>query len=225
MSKGPIASSSRGRRSVRGLVFDCDGVLVDSEPLAWRAWRELLAEAGYTPTDDDVEVCTGMTDELTYAYFLDTAELAPRAELLARFESRARNMYPGGLKVFPDAWETVRGLAAVGVPMAVASNGHRPRLDLALEVSGLGRYFDCSVCSDDVVAAKPAPDVYLAAAACLGLAPDACIAVEDTVTGATSAQAAGMRVVTVARGGVGAPGFPVTSMLDSELFLLWLGLS
>jgi HAD superfamily hydrolase (TIGR01509 family) len=117
----------------------------------------------------------------------------------------------------------VAHLAAEGIPLAVVSNSPRRRLDSALEVSGLGRYFTVSVSADDVARPKPHPDPYLRAAELLGIAPGAVVAVEDSPTGAASAAAAGMRVVTVDRGGGHVGPLASVTEVDAGLILTWLG--
>lgn len=186
----------------RAVIFDCDGVLVDSEPHSAVAWVAALGRYGHRATAADVAACTGLGYAATYAHLAavhpevplpSPEDLSPEvlAALAASFDR--------GLLVFPDAAECVTALAFQGVPLAVASSSRRDRLDLTLARSGLARYFRATVAGDEVAHGKPAPDVYLAAAASLGLRPADCLAVEDTGPGAASAVAAGMRVVGVTR--------------------------
>ena len=186
----------------RAVVFDCDGVLVDSEPHSAVAWMAALGPYGLRVTAAEVAACTGLGYAATYAHLaaLDPAirlpspgDLAPEvlAALAASFDR--------GLLVFPDAAECVTALAFQGVPLGVASSSRRDRLDLTLGRSGLARYFSATVAGDEVAHGKPAPDVYLAAAERLGVRPADCLAIEDTGHGAASAVAAGMRVIGVAR--------------------------
>lgn len=186
----------------RAVVFDCDGVLVDSEPHSAVAWVTALGRYGHRATPADVAACTGLGYAATYAHLAavdpevglpSPQDLAPevQAALAASFER--------GLRVFPDAAACVTALAFEGVPLAVASSSRRDRLDLTLRHSGLARYFAVTVAGDEVARGKPAPDVYLEAARRLGVAPRQCLAVEDTGHGAESAAAAGMRVMGVAR--------------------------
>ena len=186
----------------RAVVFDCDGVLVDSEPHSAVAWVTALGRYGHRVTAADVATCTGLGYADTYARLAAVdpeaaipaaAELAPEvvAALAASFER--------GLRVFPDAAACVGALAFDGVPLGVASTSRRDRLDLTLGHSGLARYFQATVAGDEVARGKPAPDVYLAAAERLGVRPVDCLAVEDTGLGAAAAVAAGMRVIGVAR--------------------------
>jgi beta-phosphoglucomutase-like phosphatase (HAD superfamily) len=186
----------------RAVVFDCDGVLVDSEPHSAVAWMEALGPYGHRATAADVAACTGLGYAATYAHLaaVDREVALPPPEALAPEVLAALAVSFGrGLTVFPDAADCITTLAFEGVPLAVASSSRRDRLDLTLECSGLGRYFATTVSGDEVPHGKPAPDVYLEAASRLGVRPRDCLAVEDTGPGAASAVAAGMRVIGVAR--------------------------
>jgi beta-phosphoglucomutase-like phosphatase (HAD superfamily) len=187
---------------IRAVVFDCDGVLVDSEPHSAAAWVAVLGSRGHRVTAADVADCTGLGYIATYEYLaaVDPAVVLPPAEALwPEVQAALAASFDRGLKVFADAAACVTELAFAGVPLAVASISRRERLDLTLEQSGLARYFTAAVSGDEVEHGKPAPDVYLLAAERLGVRPEECLAVEDTGHGATSAVAAGMRVVGIAR--------------------------
>ncbi|HUU62074.1 MAG TPA: HAD family phosphatase, partial [Acidimicrobiia bacterium] len=186
----------------RAVVFDCDGVLVDSEPHSAAAWVAVLGSRGHRATAADVADCTGLGYTATYEHLaaVDPSAALPSAEALwPEVQAALAESFDRGLTVFPDAAACVTELAFAGVPLAVASSSRRERLDLTLERSGLGRYFDAVVSGDEVEHGKPAPDVYLLAAQRLGVRPEECLAVEDTGHGAASAAAAGMRVLGVAR--------------------------
>ena len=116
------------------------------------------------------------------------------AAVVARLEPRYRQRLP----LLPHATEAVRA-AAKRWPLAVASSSNRPLIDLVLDLAGLRSLFRATVSSEEVPRGKPAPDVYIAAAARLDVAPQACAAVEDSTNGIRSARAAGMLVVAVPR--------------------------
>ena len=199
------------------VVFDCDGVLVDSEPLSEAAWTEVLAPYGYVPTPADFAACLGRATRDTYAHFASRVTLPPEAVIAAAVDEGRTRRYATDLRVFEDAAEAVAMLSDRGVTMAVASSSSRRNLDRKLEVAGLTGYFASIVSGDDVVAAKPAPDLYLAAAAGMGIDPAACVAVEDAVLGADAASAAGMTTVLIDRGNL-PPGVtqPVWDRIDGE---------
>lgn len=180
------------------MVFDLDGVLVDSENLAWDAWRAVLAPFGIEVTAQDVAAITGRTFDDGYAHFAPRG-LPDRGHvgtlLDDEFERRAgRSLLP-----FEDAFDTVEVLHDRGIPLGVATSSSRARLDTSLDAAGLAVRFGATAAGDEVEHGKPAPDVYLLAAERLGVDPTTCVAVEDTQIGIEAANAAGMFVVAVQR--------------------------
>ncbi len=149
---------------MRAVVFDCDGVLVDSEPLSERAWATVLEGYGYRPSAGDFLATRGTTSADTRAYFSRLIEAPAGDLLLDRVDEVRRDLLRNELEAFPDAIESVRALAAEGIPLAVASSSSRHNLDLKLEKFGLPRYFDATVAGDEVTRGKPAPDLFLEAA-------------------------------------------------------------
>lgn len=183
---------------LRAVIFDLDGVLVDSEPLQGQAWDRLLSRYGRALTP---EVLSGLygrrvmdAAEVAVAHYrLDVAPAALAAERDATF----LEMLPGNLLVTPGALPLVQALHASGLALAVASSGTRRLVEAALETGGFMRYFDAVATGDEVPVGKPAPDVYLAAAKGLGVEPTYCAAVEDAPNGIASAKAAGMLCIAV----------------------------
>ncbi len=208
---------------MNGVVFDFDGVLADSEPISWQAWADVLHPHGIDITDADVAACTGTDSRDTYTHFSTRGSLPGYREVLAAVDQGRRSRYPTDLRPFPDAVNAAQALAMVGVPLAIASSSSRINLDLKMEILGLGRYFEVTVAGDEVPNGKPAPDLYVAAVAALGIEAAASVAVEDTVVGADAAAAAGLRTVIVNRAGSVAGHHPTVSDVDPELLLLWLG--
>jgi len=205
---------------VAGFVFDCDGVLVDSEPLARRAWGSLTARFGYETTDEDDAACMGRTERDTWEYLSARAPLPPFEESLAAVDVVRFRLYEEELRAFPDAVETVRALAMQGYPLAVASSSRIGELHRKLDQVGLSRYFQAMAGGDEVAAGKPAPDVYLLATGRLGVDPRSCLAIEDSEVGAASAEAAAMRVVLILRDGSLHPTRATVSSLDADLLTL-----
>jgi HAD superfamily hydrolase (TIGR01509 family) len=184
------------------VIWDCDGVLVDSEPHSIATWVEVLGSYGSAATAADVAECTGLGFGPTYAHLaaIPSAEPIPEPkalwpELLGALE----RSFGGVLEPLADAAAALAALAEAGVPQGVATSSPRSRLDLTLRAAGLGRVFAATAAGDEVANGKPAPDVYLLAADRLGVDPAACIAVEDTGHGAAAGAAAGMTVVGVVR--------------------------
>jgi len=208
---------------VNGVVFDFDGVLADSEPISWQAWADVLAPHGIEISEQDVIACSGTTSRDTYAHFAPRGDLPEYQHVLTAVDERRRYAYKTNLRSFPDAVNAVQGLAMVGVPLAVASSSSRFNLNAKMEVLGLRRYFDFTVAGDEVPRGKPSPDLYRAAVEALGIDPATSLAVEDTVIGADSAAAAGLRTVIVNRTGLATVVHPTVSEVDPDMLLLWLG--
>ncbi len=185
----------------RPIVFDCDGVLVDSEGLGWTALEIVLRRYGpVTVTDADRAVLAGATYQHDYAHFAAKVSLPAADELWEELTGVMFELFDAKLQAFEDAVDTLEALKGRQVAMAVASNSPRDRLDKSLAATGLADFFQASVSGDEVDAPKPAPDIYLQAAKLLAVDPSECIAVEDTPTGVAAAKAAGMTVVAVERG-------------------------
>jgi len=219
------------------VIFDCDGVLVDTESMSARAWREVTGRYGYPWSDEDTTAALGRSEMDTYLLVAGRVrdgrsvdgrlvdarhEFPAAADFLPELEELRAELIRQDLPVFPDAVAAVRGLVMNGVPLGVASSSSSASLRLKLGESGLAPFFDAVAAGDEVAAAKPAPDVYLLVAGRLGVDPARCLAVEDTEVGATAADAAGMRVAIVVRDGGLVPGRTTVSSLDSDLLAAWL---
>ena len=188
---------------IEAVVFDLDGVLLDSEQL-WDETREQLAkQRGGRWHDRAQRDMMGMSSREWSRYMHGTIGLPESPEDINReVVERLAAAYREQLPVIPGAREAVERLAARW-PLGLASSSNRELIDHALEVSGLARYFRATVSSEEVERGKPAPDVYLEAARRLGVAPDRCAAIEDSTNGLLAARAAGMRVIAVPN-----PAFP-----------------
>lgn len=182
----------------QAVLFDCDGILVDSEPVSFLAWSRTLAAHGYTLDEAHFAESVGGTETMVSHRFAPEIGLDPEV-----LELEAREVF-GQLapmaRGFPDTFALVGRLEADSVPVAVATNGLRWRLDVLLGAVGLERLIPVSVTADEVVRPKPAPDLYVAAAGLAGTDPDRCVVLEDSPTGVTAAKAAGCLVVAVDRG-------------------------
>jgi HAD superfamily hydrolase (TIGR01509 family) len=182
---------------VRGVIFDLDGVLVDSEHVWDGVRRAFVAAHGGTYPDGTTRAIMGMSAP-EWAHYLRTrlgVDL-PEPRINAEVAAGVAAAYEANLPLIPGAVEAVRRLAAV-VPLAIASSSNRPLIELVVERAGLRDAFAAIVSAEDVARGKPAPDVYLRAAAELGLPPTACGAVEDSTNGIYSAHAAGLFTVAI----------------------------
>lgn len=176
------------------VIFDCDGVLVDSEPIALRLLLETLAEAGLA-LDADVarHRFLGRSLASTREILAEDFGLTLSDAALGDMRRRLHAAFRAELRPIPGVAET---LAALERPVCVASSSQPERIELSLRVTGLWRWFEGRAFSASMVArGKPAPDLFLHAAAAMGYAPADCLVVEDSPAGIAAAQAAGMRVV------------------------------
>lgn len=179
------------------VVFDCDGVLVDSEPHSVSSWLAVLGPLGHPATAADIEACIGLGYGPTRDALALHGPLPSHEVLWPHLLAALGESYRRGLVRFEDAMTSLAACRGAGVPTAVATASPRARLHVTLFSGGLS--FDVSVAGDEVARPKPAPDVYLRAAELLGVDPRRCVAVEDTPIGTRSALAAGMRTVAVVR--------------------------
>jgi HAD superfamily hydrolase (TIGR01509 family) len=182
---------------IEAVVFDLDGVLVDSEHVWDEARRELAAERGGRWHEGASRDMMGMSSVEWSRYMRDEIGLdEPPEEISAEVVRRLEDIYRRELPLIEGSVEAVDRLAARW-PLALATSSNRELIDLVLDLSGLARRFRVTVSSEEVPRGKPAPDVYLEAARRLGVASERCAAVEDSENGIRSAKAAGMRVLAI----------------------------
>jgi HAD superfamily hydrolase (TIGR01509 family) len=191
--------TARDPRPLRGVLFDMDGLLVDSEPLWFVAEREVAGRLGARWGEADQEALIGGSLQRTVTWLLGKAArpvTASRAEV-ARWlvDGMARLILERGLPLQPGAARLLAALDAAGVPCALVTASSRAVMDAVLNVTGLS--FGVTVCGEDVRAPKPDPEPYLLAAARLGLPPAGCVVLEDSPTGVAAARAAGCPVIAV----------------------------
>jgi HAD superfamily hydrolase (TIGR01509 family) len=182
---------------IEAVVFDMDGLLLDSEQV-WDEVREQLArERGGRWHEQAQRDMMGMSSQEWSRYMHDAIGLAETPdEINAEVVRRMAARYRGSLPLIPGAVDAVRRIGAVW-PLGLASSSNRPLIDLALELMGVSELFNATVSSEEVGRGKPAPDVYLEAARRVGVDPSRTAAVEDSHNGIRSARAAGMRVIAI----------------------------
>ena len=184
---------------IEAVVFDLDGVLIDSEPVWEEVRRQLVAEhGGQWPPDAQHRLMGMSTPE--WARYL-TGELGvrlPPEQAAAVVVERMAARYSARLPLLPGAADAVRALSAHW-PLGLASSSPPSLIDAVLDASSLRGCFRAAMSTEQVPAGKPAPDIYLAVAAALGCPPGRCAAVEDSANGLRSAAAAGLRVIAIPR--------------------------
>lgn len=182
---------------IEAVVFDLDGVIVDSEHVWDEVRQDLAEERGGRWHDEASRDMMGMSSPEWSRYMHDVIGLEePPDEINAEVVRRLEAVYRENLPLIPGAVPAVERLAERW-PLGLASSSNRGVIDFVLEVSGLARVFRVTVSSEEVPRGKPAPDVYLEAARRLGVAPERCAAVEDSENGIRSAKSAGMRVLAI----------------------------
>jgi len=182
---------------INAVVFDLDGVLIQSEEV-WDAVRERYVRERGGRYDGEVQrAMMGMSAPEWSAYLAEDAGVpGTPEEINADVVDRMLEAYRRELPLLPGAVEVVGRLAAQ-FPLALASSSNRAIFDEVLRLAGLAEAFQATVSSEEVPQGKPAPDVYLEAARRLGVPPEQCAAVEDSHAGIRSAHAAGMRVIAI----------------------------
>lgn len=183
--------------TIEAVVFDLDGVLLDSEHIWDEVREELARERGGRWHERAQADMMGMSSTEWSRYLHDVIGLSDSPEeISAEVVRRMRARYEDGLPLVDGAVAAVERLAGA-FRLALASSSNRPLIDLVLERSGLAALFEATVSSEEVARGKPAPDVFLEAARRLGLPPERCAAVEDSGNGIRAAHAAGMRVIAI----------------------------
>lgn len=201
----PIAAASEPHASVPQaplalIIFDCDGVLVDSEPISLMRLTLGLNRIGVAIDVDTVRVrFAGTSMASIMAHVVRDYDVTVPDDFVATVKADTLRAFDAGLLAMPGVADAVAGLA---LPNCVASSSDPVRLAHTLGLTGLLPLFEGRIYSSTMVArGKPAPDLFLYAAASMGVAPDACLVVEDSVPGVQAAHAAGIRVLGFTGGG------------------------
>jgi HAD superfamily hydrolase (TIGR01509 family) len=182
---------------IEAVVFDLDGVLLDTEELWDEARQEIAEERGGRWRPDAQRAMMGMSSPEWSRYMHDVIGVPePPDRISQEVVERMTELYRQQLPLIDGAVEAVRRIATRW-PLAIASSSNRPLIDLFLELTGTEELFRTTVSSEEVANGKPAPDVYLEAAARLAAAPDRCAAIEDSENGIRSASSAGMYIVAI----------------------------
>jgi HAD superfamily hydrolase (TIGR01509 family) len=182
---------------IDGVVFDLDGVLLDSEQVWDSVREELVRERGGRWHANAQQDMMGMSSLEWSRYMHDELGLSdPPEEISAEVVRRLESRYREHLPVLPGAREAVERLAARW-PLGLASSSNRELIDLALELMGVRHFFAATVSSEEVARGKPAPDVYVEGARRLVIDPSRAAAIEDSHNGIRAAKAAGMRVIAI----------------------------
>lgn len=183
---------------IEAILWDMDGVLVDTGDLHFQAWRRLLGELGQSLTEEEFRATFGLRNDLTLRDLLGDVPAEEIERLSQRKEAFFREDAAGRVRPLPGAVELVRRARKAGRRMALVTSTPRANIDLVLQSAGLAGAFDAIVAAEDVSQGKPDPEGFLLAARMLSVAPERCLVVEDAPGGIEAARRAGMRSLAVA---------------------------
>lgn len=184
--------------NIKGVIFDLDGLMIDSERYHFDAMSVLLSRYGKQHDEAWFEPMIGM-DNIACAKFIiaqTNIPLTPDAYIKENYDI-ILEFLPEFCQPNPGLLDLIDDLLASELRLGVASNSYQPYVNAALSSLGIFEHFDCIVAAGDVQKAKPAPDMYLAVAHCLGLEPNQCLALEDSPVGMTAALQAGISCVVI----------------------------
>ncbi len=198
----------------RAVVFDLDGVLWDGEPLYHEAFNVVLRPLGHTVSQSDYTNIIGHSVEAAWDWVIGHFGLVePRDEFLRQYDTAVLEMLSAPVKPLPGVRDLIHKLHQRRIPLGLASASLRQWVDATIRGLGLEGAFAVTVSASEVEHAKPAPDLYLKAAAGLGIPPEQCVAVEDTGAGLASAKAAGMFGIQTRASSTALPPLPGADMV------------
>ncbi len=182
-----------------GIIFDCDGTLVDSMPLHFRAWTASFVhhEAPWHWTEDEFYASAGVPDRVTVMALNSRYGVNLDPERVYDYKAEWYSRYVSELAPVPAVANLARKYHAAGTPVSVASGSELSLVLPSLAAAGLEGLFDIVITPADVARGKPAPDMFLLAAERMGISPERCLVFEDGKPGIEAAEAAGMRWVFV----------------------------
>jgi beta-phosphoglucomutase len=195
-----------------GMLFDWDGVVIDSSVQHERSWELLASERGLTLPADHFKKGFGKKNEVIIPDLGWGSDPAIVQELADRKEELYRELVASeGVIILSGARELLSALKEEGIPRSICSSTPRANLTALFMATGLDAFFDTVVCGDDVTHGKPDPEVFLKGAALLSLSPERCIVIEDAFAGFEAARRGGMKVIGVATTN------PITSLQECDL--------
>ena len=185
-------------QAIQAVIFDLDGVLVDTEPRHFAALNAVLAAEGYRLAPEDNRLFLGLTLERTWDLVVERFGLTgAREDYHRRYDRAVLAELEQPLDPAPGVRQLLEALRAAGLPLALASSSRRAWVTATLHSLGLAEYFPITVAGDEVTAGKPDPEIFLSAARRLGVPPERCLVIEDSPAGIEAARRAGMRVIAV----------------------------
>lgn len=180
------------------VVFDMDGVIVDSEQVYQEIERQMYDDLGIPVSKEEHRLFIGAAERIMWQYMKDKYQMDAETDLLVE-EERTRFMSqldkPGIIPLMPGVRELLEALAHDGIPALVASSSSREIIEKVLRINGIRHFFKDITGGDDVIHSKPAPDIFLETAAKAGMPAGQCLVIEDSENGIRAARSAGMKVI------------------------------
>lgn len=183
---------------MKAIIFDMDGVLVDSEPHHVKIEKKLFAKLGLDISDEEHSTYMGKATDVMWKEIIRDKKLSFNSKQLVEqtvIESKKHFLSQEGLAPMPGLEELLKNFNKRGIPMAVASSSGQEIIDILLSITDLKKYFVYTVSSELVGGSKPEPDIFLHTAALLAAKPEECIVIEDSTNGIRAAKAANMYCV------------------------------
>ena len=209
------------------LIFDMDGVILDSERIYQQIEREMYTELGIPVSTEEHLQFMGTAEKSMWGYMREHYNLRPALEELIceereRFIRRLEG--PGSIKLMDGILALLRSIRAENIPCWIASSSSREIIRKVLLIYRLGEYFRGFVSGEDVRKSKPAPDIFLKTASLAGLDPSGCLVIEDSVNGIRAARAAGMKVIALRHPDIDSPPLCEASLVVDSLMEINPGL-
>ncbi|KPL16568.1 MAG: hypothetical protein AMS26_04190 [Bacteroides sp. SM23_62] len=180
------------------VIFDMDGVIVDSEQVYQEIERQMYDDLGIPVSPEEHRLFIGAAERSMWQYMKDKYQMEAETDMLVE-EERTRFMsrldQPGSIPLMPGLRELLEALAHEGIPAYVASSSSREIIEKVLQVNHIRHFFKDITGGDDVFHSKPAPEIFLKTASKAGIAPEKCLVIEDSENGIRAARAAGMKVI------------------------------
>ncbi|WP_366295362.1 HAD family phosphatase [Paenibacillus sp. AN1007] len=209
---------------IQAVIFDMDGVLIDSEPIYFEIERSSFDHFGADVTIEDHHSFVGVTLESMWRQVIDKYQLhTPLDEILAYHQHHVMetmHAHPG-LTAMPGVERWVQWLHEQRIPIAVASSSPRALIDLIMNKTGLGRYLEMRITGEEVAHGKPAPDIFLAVSELIGVSPVNCLVIEDSRNGVQASKSAGMRCIGCVNPGSGNQNLSKADVQISSYDELW----
>ncbi len=201
----------------RAVLWDMDGTLIDSEELHWIAWRDTMANEGSELTHEQFLCSFGQRNDVIICRCLGGSATS---ECIERISNAKEEVYrhlvrKNGISPLPGVTDWVLRLQKQGWLQAITSAAPRANIEVILELLAASHHFQGIISAEDVYRGKPDPEVYLAAATLVGVAPERCLVVEDAAAGIEGARRAGMRSIGVSRDGRYLAAYLVVRSLDA----------